>query len=155
MIPRRVQRTAYSVQRSSRCSPPYAGRSTQNAAVFRAFSLVELVISMAILAVGLIGTMRVFPVGLRASQRAEESSRATMVGQRTLELLKVTACEAIAEGTQDVEGFTVTTRLATPAQTELVDPTRLTLAEISVGWTLQSRPRSLTFLTYLRCPSPQ
>jgi Tfp pilus assembly protein PilV len=117
--------------------------------------LVELVIAMAILAVGLIGTMRVFPVGLRASQRAEKSSRATMVGQRTLELLKVTPCEAIAEGTQEVEGFTVTTRLSSPSQTKLVDSARLTSAEISVGWTLQSRPRSLTFVTYLRCPRVQ
>ena len=50
-----------------------------------AFSLVELVIAMAILGVGIVGAMRVFPIGLRASRRAEVRSRAVIVAQRTLE----------------------------------------------------------------------
>ena len=116
--------------------------------------MVELVISMAILAVGLIGTMRVFPVGLRASQRSENSSRATIIGQRLLELLKVKPCDALSDGTEHVEDFTVTTRFSAPTQTKLVDPTRLTQAEVGVSWALENRPRELAFITFLRCPRP-
>ncbi|MBI3331269.1 MAG: type II secretion system protein, partial [Candidatus Omnitrophica bacterium] len=63
-----------------------------------AFSLVELLISMAILSVGLVGAMRVFPMGLRASVRAELHSRAALAAQRTIESLKLEPWEALEDG---------------------------------------------------------
>jgi prepilin-type N-terminal cleavage/methylation domain-containing protein len=51
----------------------------------RGFSLIEVLISMAILSIGIVGAIRVFPVGLRASQRAELAARATQAGERTRE----------------------------------------------------------------------
>ena len=121
----------------------------------RGFSLVELIISMAILSVGLVGAMRVFPVGLRASQRAELSSRATLVAQRTIESLKLLPWTGLPEGssTATVEEFTVMTKVSQPPASGLVDPARLKAVSVTVGWTQDGRPRDLLVTTYLRQPT--
>ncbi len=116
-----------------------------------AFSLVELIISLGILSVGLVGAMRVFPIGLQASARSEMSSRATMAAQRILESLKLRSCEDLTPETTTVEEFTVTTRLGQPDLAHLVDPARLKTLEAMVAWTQEGRPRALTFVTYVRC----
>ena len=118
-----------------------------------AFSLVELVISLGILSVGLVGAMRVFPIGLQASARSRMSSRATMAAQRILESLKLRSCEDLTQDTTTVEEFTVTTRLGQPDLAHLVDPARLKTLEAVVAWTQEGRPRALTFVTYIRCES--
>ena len=117
-----------------------------------AFSLVELIISMAILSIGIVGAMRVFPVGLRASQRSEFNSRATIVAQRTIESLKLRPWDELAEGETTVEedGFDVTTRISQPQVEHLVDPSRLKMVEVVAHWVQDGRSRELTFLTYVR-----
>ena len=115
------------------------------------FSLIELVISLAIMSVGLIGAMRVFPLGLRASRRTEMSSRATIVAQRTLEALKLLAWDKLQTGeTVDQDGgFEVRTRIG-PAQVDgLVDPERLKSVTVTVRWEQNDRTRELAFLTYV------
>ena len=118
-----------------------------------AFSLIELVISLSILAIGLVGAMRVFPVGLRASQRAEMNSRAAFTAQRVIESLKLTPWGDLKEEetTTEEDGFDVTTRIEPLALDPLVDATRLRAVHITV------RPkqagvhaRALTFMTYVR-----
>ena len=119
------------------------------------FSLTELIISMAILSVGLFAGMRVFPVGLGASRRAELRSRAAFAAQRTLESLKFTPWEDLAEGqtTTEADGFDITTRISPTALEGVVDATRLKAVEVTVQWSQESRSRALTFVTYLRQPS--
>ena len=121
-----------------------------------AFSLIELVISMAILSVGLVGAMRVFPVGLKASQRSEISSRATLIGQRTIESLKLTPWDALADGETSVseEGVEITTRIRRPEVEGLVDATRLKAIEVTVRAVEAGRARELTFVTYVRRELP-
>ncbi len=115
------------------------------------FSLIELVISLAILSVGLVGAMRVFPVGLRASQRAEFNSRAAIVAQRTLESLKLEPWDALAEGetTEEVDGFDVTTRISQVKLERLVNPERVKAVTVSIRWTQDGRSRTLEVMTYL------
>ena len=122
----------------------------------RAFSLIALAIAIAILSVGLIGAMRVFPVGLRASQRSEMSSRAAIAAQRTIESLKLAPWSELAEGekTTKEEGLEVTTRVTQPVAEQLVDPTRLKRVEVSVRWLQDGRPRELTFVTQVRRDTP-
>jgi len=117
-----------------------------------AFSLIELVISLAILSVGLVGAMRVFPVGLRASQRAEMSSRAALAAQRAIESLRLKPWATLEEGetVAEEDAFTVTTRITQPQLEHLADPTRLKTLEVSVQWLQDGRARTLTFLTYVR-----
>jgi prepilin-type N-terminal cleavage/methylation domain-containing protein len=118
----------------------------------RGFSLVELVISLAILTVGLVGAMRVFPVGLRVSQRAEARSRAVMVAQRTLELMKIAPWETLREGeeTTEAEGFTVTTSIRAP-EGELAEAAeRVKRVEVAVSWIRGGKPQAVRVLTYLR-----
>ena len=116
------------------------------------FSLIELMISMAILSVGLIGAMRVFPMGLRASQRAELNSRAAIVAQRTIEMLKLKPWDELAlkEATSQDDGFAVTTRIGQPVIEPLTDAGRLKTVEVSVELTQDGTPRQLVFLTYVR-----
>lgn len=120
---------------------------------FLGFSLVELIIALAILGVGLVGAIRVFPVGLQASRRSEMSSRAVMTAQQTLESLKLDSCPAEGEQEAAVGPFTVTTRFSHPSSTQLVDAARLTAVEAEVAWAQDGRPKMLTFVTYLRCAS--
>ena len=119
----------------------------------RAFSLIELVIAMAILSVGLVGAMRVFPLGLRASQRAEVNSRAAIAAQRAIESLKLRPWDELKEGETTVTegGFDVTTRISRPTLDDLVDPTRLKAVEVHVRSMQEGAPpRELTFITYVR-----
>ena len=116
-----------------------------------AFSLIELVIAMAILSVGLVGAMRVFPIGLRASQRAEMSSRAAIAAQRTLESLKLKPWDELTDQeTTEQDGFHVTTRTIPTTIEHLVDGSRLKAVEVTVRSTQSGRPRELTFVTYVR-----
>ena len=108
---------------------------------------------MGILSVGLVGAMRVFPIGLRASQRSELNSRAAIAAQRTLESVKLTPWSELAEGetaAQDGD-LQLTTRVGWPDLAEpLADPDRLKHIEVSVRSTETPHSRTLTFVTYLR-----
>ena len=117
------------------------------------FSLIELVIAMGILSVGLVGAMRVFPIGLRASQRSELSSRAAIAAQRTLESVKLTPWAELSEGdTTTEEGdLQVTMRIGRAELPEpLTDPDRLKRVEVTIRSTQAGGSRALTFVTYLR-----
>ena len=119
-----------------------------------AFSLVELVIAIAILSVGLVGALRVFPVGLRASQRSELNSRAAIVAQRTLESLKLKPWSLLADGetSAEVEGMRVTSRIRSIAPVPLTDATLLKVLEVAVQTMQQGSTSTLTVATYLRRP---
>ena len=118
------------------------------------FSLIELVIAIAILSVGLVGAMRVFPVGLRASHRSELGSRAAITAQRVVESMKLRPWEDLADGETDTEedGFAVTIRVS-PAQVGTVDASRLKRVEVQVRSTQTDRPRTVMVVTYLRRPA--
>ncbi|MFA5388481.1 MAG: prepilin-type N-terminal cleavage/methylation domain-containing protein [Candidatus Omnitrophota bacterium] len=63
----------------------------------RGFSLLELIIAIAVLAVGLIGVLQIFPIGLRASQRAGMMTKASFLAQNKIEDVKLAGFEAITE----------------------------------------------------------
>lgn len=121
----------------------------------RGFSLVEVVVSLAILSVGLLAAMRVFPMGLRASQRSERSSRAVMAAQRTIESLKLKPWSELVDGATSVTDgpYTITVRVAAPAVEELSDPSRLKAVDVVVAWEEDGRPRRATFVTHLVQPA--
>jgi len=61
------------------------------------FSLLELIIAIAVLAVGLVGVLQIFPIGLRASQRAGMMTKAAFLAQNKIEDVKLTGFDAITE----------------------------------------------------------
>lgn len=120
-----------------------------------AFSLIEVVLALAILSIGIVGAIRVFPVGLRASQRAEFSSQATLAAERTLESLKLKPWEelVVGESTSQEEPFDILVSVDQPVLEGLVDPTRVRRLAVTVNWTQEGRSRSLTLATYVSQPS--
>ena len=118
----------------------------------RAFSLVELVIALAVLTVGLVGAIRVFPVGLRASQRAEWQSRAALLAQRTLESAKLAPWDTLVVGSEEdaQDGpFSVRTRVRAPLLEGVTDATAVKAVEVTVEWRQDGRAREIVFLTFL------
>jgi general secretion pathway protein I len=63
----------------------------------RGFSLLELIIAIAVLAVGLVGVLQIFPIGLRASQRAGMMTKASFLAQNKIEDVKLAGFDAITE----------------------------------------------------------
>jgi len=61
----------------------------------RAFSLLELIIAIAVLAIGLVGVLQIFPIGLRASQRAGMMTKAAFLAQNKMEDVKLAGFDAI------------------------------------------------------------
>ena len=111
---------------------------------------------MAILSVGLVGAIRVFPVGLRASQRSEHRSRAAILAQRAIESLKLAPWDQLTPGESTTEegDFQVTTTIRQPDVEPGLAPTRLKAIEITIQWTEEHRQRQMTFVTYLPALEP-
>ncbi len=116
------------------------------------FSLVELIIALSILGIGLIGAMRVFPVGLKASQRSELRSRAAFIAQRTLETLKVTSWDLLTDGEtrEEQKPFTVVTTIGSTEVEHVADPAALKRIEVSIEWMQEGKLRMLNVATYIR-----
>ena len=63
----------------------------------KGFSLLELIIAIAVLSIGLVGILQIFPIGLRASQRAGMMTKASFLAQNKIEDVKLAGFEAITE----------------------------------------------------------
>ena len=145
--------------RSSECGV----RSVMLNSAFRiphsAFSLIEVVISLAVLSIGVFGAMRVFPVGLRASQRSELISRASLLAERTMESLKLQALqpaawETLGDTQWPPEGpFEIRAIVDPPAVEGLADPSRLKRLVVAVSWTQEGKARLLELVSYVHRPS--
>jgi len=63
----------------------------------KGFSLLELIIAIAVLAIGLVGVLQIFPIGLRASQRAGMMTKAAILAQNKIEDVKLAGFDEITE----------------------------------------------------------
>lgn len=113
----------------------------------RGFTLLELVVALAILLIGLVTILEGLSAGLKAIRDSEDYTTATILGQqRLVELRRETPLRpGRQEGDfgSDYAGFTWETEV-TPSP----DP-RLLHARIAVRWATRLRPRGLLFDTYL------
>ncbi len=55
----------------------------------RAFTLLEIIFALAILIIGVVGVLALFPVGLKASKRGGDFTVATLLAQRQMENIKM------------------------------------------------------------------
>jgi uncharacterized protein (TIGR02598 family) len=60
-----------------------------------AFTLIEIIMALAILGIGLVAVMAYLPIALDASSKASNLTRASMVGQRILEEIKLASINDI------------------------------------------------------------
>ena len=121
----------------------------------KGFTLIEIIMAMAIMAVGIIGVVRLLPVGLRASKSSEIMSRAAFLAQEKLEELKLAGFDALtaSEPAIPLEGeagdYTWVAKvsgLTLEGLTNSEDVRRLTS---TVSWREKGRARSQEFVTYI------
>ena len=119
------------------------------------FSLIEIVVALGLLAMGLIGVIRLFPVGLRASKRSEGLSKATFLAQQRLEELRLAGYAALSADPPAVPLSGSLGSYQWTAQVEPVDaiglPTtnELRAVTVTVQWPEGGQTRSTAVITYV------
>lgn len=119
------------------------------------FSLLELIIAIGVLAIGLVGVLQIFPVGLRASQHAGMVTKAAFLAQNKIEEVKMAGFDAVAElppriplaGAEgDFEWAITIDKLNLEG---LKNSDNIRKVTVTVTWTERSRTRSKEFVTYV------
>lgn len=113
----------------------------------RGFTLIEVVISLAILAVGLVGILSVFPIGFDAARRSVSSTQVALYSREKLEQVKNagfpsvgittgTFADPIYRWSQDVTDAGVTAGV-------------LRKVDLTVSWQYRTRNYQQVFTTYV------
>jgi len=121
----------------------------------RGFSLLELIIAIAVLAVGLVGVLQIFPIGLRASQRAGMMTKASFLAQNKIEDVKLAGFDAITElppkmplsGKDGDFEWTIKIDNLSLEGVESSDDMRKVI--VTVTWPERNTTRSKDFITYV------
>jgi len=123
-----------------------------NPATNRSFSLIEIVIALAILAVGASIAVRFFPIGLTASRLSASITQAATLAQERIEEVK--AQRALAPGSIEGDftesgypGFYYTQLTVEETDPEMYQ--RLFKVYLTVSWNYRGRTRSEEFITYI------
>lgn len=121
----------------------------------RGFSLLELIIAIGVLAIGLVGVLQIFPVGLRASRHSGMITKAAFLAQNKMEEIKMQDFEEIADfspeiplsgtdGDFDWEIFIDEVELDGVESDE-----NIRKVSITISWLERNRKRSKDFVTYV------
>ncbi len=119
------------------------------------FSLLELIIAIAVLAIGLVGVLQIFPVGLRASLRAGMVTKAAFLAKNKTEEVKMSGFDAITElppkiplsGSDGDFDWDISIEKINLEGLESDGNTRKITVRIS--WEERNRTRSEEFITYV------
>jgi prepilin-type N-terminal cleavage/methylation domain-containing protein len=117
----------------------------------KAFSLVEIMVTVLILTVGILGTLLYFTTGLKSTEAARDITVATTHGEYLLEemcvrptLLNITGTNwntwRTQAGLNTLPSETITVAYANPA----ADPLRV---DVTVNWTRKSRASQVILTT--------
>jgi prepilin-type N-terminal cleavage/methylation domain-containing protein len=122
--------------------------------VNRGFTLLEVIISLVIFVMGVIAVVYLFPMGLKASKKAELTSLVSILAQKILEDTKSARFQAIdplspqipLEGTEGNLRWRISLRDVTAPGTEEKGLREVTL---TIFWTEEGKERSRSFLIYV------
>lgn len=121
----------------------------------KGFSLLELIIAIAVLTIGLIGVLQIFPIGLRASQRAGMITRASFLAQNKMEDIKLAGFDAMTElppriplsgKDGDFEWVVKIDNVSLEGVESSGDMRKIT---VTVSWPERNATRSKDFITYV------
>ena len=136
---------------------PYRGVLTpiHNVCSTTGFTLIEIVVALAILGIGLTVIIELFSGGLRLGRTSEEYTRA--MGYARMKMEEITSKRNIQEGTDegdfdntfhwqmDVQKIDL---LPIPKDTDLKPPVDLFFVKVNVLWKSGSKERSASLETY-------
>lgn len=133
----------------------YTAIQVKTYALKRGFSLLELIIAIAVLAIGLVGVLQIFPVGLRASYRSGMVTKAAFLAQNKMEEVKMAGFDAITalppkislagtEGDFEWEIF-----IDEPDLDGLESSENLKKVTVTISWVERNRTRTKDFVTYI------
>ena len=120
-----------------------------------AFTLLEIVIALAILAIGLVGILSLFPVGFEASRRASMLTEATILAQQQMEEFKLagynhldtTYTDGAPSGFTDFpDGSGLKWQVTV---TEVNPPGNLKMLTLEIAWQEKGADQIETFVTYI------
>ena len=118
----------------------------------KGFTFIEIIIAMAILVVGILGIAALFPVGIKASARAVNLTKAALLGQTVLEEIKRDGYDSLSGDSgvretvesDDYPGFSYRVEwLPVEGVEYLKDIT------VTISWNEGNTQRSRNFITYL------
>lgn len=121
----------------------------------KGFSLLELIIAIGVLAIGLVGVLQIFPVGLRASYRSGMITKAAFLAKNKIEETRMVGFDALTElpprmplsGTKgDFEWEIFIDEIELEGLESSDDIRKLT---VIVNWIERNRKRSKDFITYV------
>ena len=119
-----------------------------------AFTLIEIITALAILAIGLLSILALFPVGFHASKRAADFTQATIFAQDKMEEVKMkgfdSAQNEAASDTGNTEG--IFSREVTVSNVSGYN--NLKEVTVKVSWTERGQTREEEFKTYIADYTP-
>jgi len=119
----------------------------------KGFTLIEIIMAMAILAVGIIGVVRLLPVGLRASKSSEMMSRAGFLAQEKMEELKLAGLDQFSQPDFPLEGekedYSWEAFVSEVSLNGLASAQDIRSLRLTVSWQEKGKTRSQDFITYI------
>jgi len=118
------------------------------------FTLIEIITALAVMVVGVLSILALFPVGFHASRRAADFTKTAIFAQAKVEELKMKGFDEIENETSDLTGNTdgLFKRQVSVSGVEGYD--NLKEVEVTVTWTERGQERTEVFKTYIADYSP-
>lgn len=117
----------------------------------KGFTLIEIVISMAILAIGLVGILSLFPVGFDSARRSINLTQAALYAQEKLAQIKRDGFQDLVSKKGDFADPNYKWELVVSDETPAG---YLKKAELTVTWNYKNKPHQEVFTTYVAKYAP-
>jgi len=121
----------------------------------KGFTLIEIIMAMAILAVAVIGVVQLLPTGIRASRSSEMMSKAVFIAQEKTEELKLAGFDVISAENPaiDLEGesgdYAWEAEVSEVSLDGLISSDDVRQLTMRISWQERGKTQSEEFITYI------